>query len=123
MSYLSNFNPERTAAIYIELLRLLQVEHLSRDANVSARMLAERIGCDHRAISAAVAQATGHNYYHLLAQVRVKEAVRLLRDPKYADWNVEDVGLLCGFASRQTFYSAFQKFMHTTPLKFRKQQP
>lgn len=117
--YLNHFSPDRAATIYVEVLRLLQVEHLSRDAEISARRLAEIIGCDHRAISAAIALSTGENYHHLLARIRVKEAARCLRDAKYADWNVEEVGLLCGFASRQSFYNAFHKFHHTTPLKYR----
>lgn len=119
MSYLDHFSPDRVARIHIEVLRLLQVERLYRDADTTARRLAEIIGCDHRAISAAVSLSTGGNFSTLLAKIRIQEACRLLRDEKFASHNLEEIGLLCGFSSRQSFYNAFSKIMGGTPRQYR----
>ena len=121
MSYLDHFSHERATSVYLEVLRLLEVEHWSRDAEMSAQRLAAHIGCDHRALSAALAISTGSNYHNLVASVRIKEAARCLKDPKYRDWNIEDIGLLCGFATRQSFYNAFRKFIGQPPKQYQKQ--
>ncbi len=119
MSYLDHFSPDRAARIHIEVLRLLQVQKLYRDSEISARKLAEMMNEDHRAISAALAIETGENFLTLLGKIRVREACRLLKDPKYASWTAEEIGLKVGFASRQAFYLAFNRVMKMTPRHYR----
>ena len=63
--YTYNFNAQRMAQIYIEVLRLLQLKRMSRNPKVSARDIAQVIGCDHRAISAAIATQAGINFHQL----------------------------------------------------------
>lgn len=118
-SYTHNFNAEHLAQLYIEVLSLLQVKHLSRQAGITAYDLAQRIGCDHRAISAAVSTQTGSNFLQLLGRIRTQEAAKLLHHPKYAQYTVEEIGLLCGFSSRQSFYNAFHRNFNTTPRQYR----
>ena len=117
--YLDHFSPDRAAGIYIRVLKLLQKQRHFRDPDLTARRVAEIIGCDHRAISAALAISTGENFLRLLAKIRANEAARMLRDRRFAEWNVEDIGLHCGFASRQSFYNAFNRVWGITPRQYR----
>ncbi len=49
------------------------------------------------------------NYSCLLNEYRVKDALHLLTDKRYADKNVEEISAMVGFANRQSFYAAFYK--------------
>lgn len=117
--YTSNYNAERMAQIYIEVLRLLQLKRMSRNPKITARLLAAEMNCDHRAISAAITTQGGTNFLQLLGRIRCNEVAQLLTDPKYASHTVEEIGLLCGFASRQSFYNAFHRSFQTTPRQYR----
>lgn len=119
MSYLDHFSADRADRIYVEVLNLLQVKKLYRERGITARRIAELLGEDFRAISAALAIVSGENFLTLLARLRVREACRLLKDPKYAASSAEEIGLRAGFASRQAFYLAFNRVMGTTPRKYR----
>lgn len=121
MSYLDHFSADRADRIYVEILNLLQVKKLYREPGITARQLADMMGEDHRAISAALAIQSGENFLTLLGRLRVREACRLLKDPKFAAWSAEEIGLRSGFASRQAFYLAFNRIMGMTPRQFRLQ--
>ena len=87
--YTSNFNAERMAQIYIDVLRLLQLKRMSRNPKVSARDIAKQIGCDHRAISAAISTQAGLNFHQLIGKIRSNEVAQRLVDPKFSDYTVE----------------------------------
>jgi len=62
----------------------------------------------------------GMNYSCLLNEYRVKDALHLLTDKRYADKNVEEISAMVGFANRQSFYAAFYKNVGETPNGYRK---
>lgn len=119
MSYLNHFSADRADRVYVEVLHLLQVKKLYREPGITARRIAEMMGEDYRAISAALAIQSGENFLTLLSRLRIREACRLLRDPKFSNWSAEEIGLRSGFASRQAFYLAFNRVVGTTPKKYR----
>lgn len=121
MSYLNHFSTDRADRVYVELLNLLQVKKLYREPGITARKIADMMGEDYRAISAALAIQSDENFLSLLSRLRVREACRLLKDPKFAEWTAEEIGLRSGFASRQAFYTAFNRIMKMTPKEYRKQ--
>jgi len=45
----------------------------------------------------------------------------LLVNPKFSDYTVEEIGLHCGFASRQSYYNAFHRNYNMTPRQYRLQ--
>jgi len=51
----------------------------------------------------------------VLATVAALRLVGIL----FAEWNAEDIGLHCGFASRQSFYNAFNRVWGITPRQYR----
>ena len=63
----------------------------------------------------------GQNYSCLLNEYRVKDALHLLTDKRYADKNVEEISAMVGFANRQSFYAAFYKNVGKTPNGYRKE--
>lgn len=121
MSYLDHFSADRADRVYVEVLNLLQVKKLYREPGITARKLAEMMNEDYRAISAALAIQSGENFLTLLSRLRLREACRMLKDPKYNVWSAEEIGLRSGFASRQAFYLAFKRSMGITPKQYRQQ--
>lgn len=121
MSYLEHFSADRADRIYVEVLNLLQVKKLYRQPGITARQVADMIGEDHRAVSAALALQSGENFLTLLSRLRVREACRLLKDSKQSEWSAETIGLRSGFASRQAFYLAFKRSTGMTPKQYREQ--
>ena len=121
MSYLDHFSADRADRVYVEVLNLLQVKKLYREPGITSRKIAEIMHEDYRAISAALAIESGENFLTLLSRLRVREACRLLKDPKFASWSAEEIGLRSGFASRQAFYLAFNRIMGCTPKQYRMQ--
>ena len=59
-------------------------------------------------------------YEGYFEHVRVKDALHLLTDKRYADKNVEEISAMVGFANRQSFYAAFYKNIGETPNGYRK---
>lgn len=119
MSYTDHFSADRADRIYVEVLDVLQAKKLYRERGITARKVAEIIGEDFRAISASLSITTGESFLTLLGRLRVREACRLLNDPKFAEWSAEEIGLRSGFASRQAFYLAFKRIVGMTPKKYR----
>lgn len=62
----------------------------------------------------------GVSFADYLTRRRLDDAARCLRDPAEARTSIEAVGLLCGFASRSGFYTAFRKRFGVTPAAYRK---
>lgn len=120
-SYLNHFSRDRASEIYTQVIRLLQMKRLYRDPNTSARSIAQEIGCNSRDISAAISISTEGNFLQLLGKIRSQEAARMLRDLTFLSATTEEIGLQCGFASRQSFHNAFKKSWGMTPHQYRTQ--
>lgn len=110
---------ELSDKLYVQIIQKLGVEKHYLDANYTARQLAEEIGTNPRYISDVVARHTGGNYSKLINGYRLRDAQRMLRSPRYARYTAEEIGLMCGFSSRQAFYLAFNREVGCTPRHYR----
>ena len=91
-AYRSLIRPELADELYDRILNIIVVQKKYRDPNYSC----------------------------LLNEYRVKDALHLLTDKRYADKNVEEISTMVGFANRQSFYAAFYKNVGETPNGYRK---
>lgn len=121
-AYYKKISSERIDALYVSILQKLTREKLYRDPAYTAARLAADLGTNTRYISAAVALSTGGNYATLVNGLRLRDACKMLRAVKFSHLNVEEVGMLAGFASRQSFYQAFHRRYSCTPLEYRNSQ-
>jgi YesN/AraC family two-component response regulator len=96
------------------------VQKRYKDPNFSAKDLAKELKTNTRYLSAVVNSRFGQNYSCLLNEYRIKDALHLLTDRRYADRNVEEISSMVGFANRQSFYAAFFKNVGETPNGYRK---
>ena len=119
-AYRTLIRAELADELYDKILNIVVVQKMYRDPNYSAKDLAKDLKTNTRYLSAVVNSRFGMNYSCLLNEYRIKDALHLLVDRRYADKNVEDISAMVGFANRQSFYAAFYKAMGMTPNAYRK---
>ena len=119
-AYRSLIRPELADELYDKIINIVVVQKKYRDPDYSAKMLAKELETNTRYLSAVINSRFGMNYSCLLNEYRIREALHLLTDKRYAANNIEDFSTMVGFANRQSFYAAFYKIMGETPNGYRK---
>ena len=117
-AYRSLIRPELADELYDKILNIVVVQKKYKDPDYSAKDLAKELKTNTRYLSAVVNSRFGMNYSCLLNEYRVKDALHLLTDKRYADKN--EISAMVGFANRQSFYAAFYKNVGETPNGYRK---
>lgn len=105
-----------------EILRIVVTEKKYRDKNYNTRQLAADLHTNSRYISAVCATRFHKNYSELVNDYRVNDAMSLLTDKRYSKMSVEDICVMSGFSTRQSFYSNFYKRLGITPRQYRLEQ-
>ena len=106
--------------LYDRILTVLIAQKKYRDPDYSARQLAKDLGTNPRYLSAVINSRFGMNYSNLVNGCRIRNAVHMLVDKRYLGKTMEEIGKMCGFANRQSFYAAFYKNVGETPNSYRK---
>lgn len=117
--YCKRLKAERAAEIYTEILKKLRKDKLYRDPKYTATQLAQDLKTNTRYIAASVLKSTGDNFNTLVNSLRLHDARKMLKSKHYEDLSAEEIGLLSGFSSRQSFYRAFTKAYGITPRQYR----
>ncbi len=118
-AYRYRLKAEKANEIYIKIIEKLTREKLYRDPTYNTFRLSEDLNISTRYISAAVSVCTGNNYNALVNGLRLRDVVRMMQSDQFKEMTVEEIGLLAGFASRQTFYMAFHRVYDCTPRVYR----
>lgn len=106
-----------------KIVERLFLGHKYRESGYSAARLAAELGTKPRYISGVMNTYFHASYPQYVARLRVDEAIRLLTDPRYNKYTVEEIGYMAGFPNRQRMYSAFNRYCHTTPNALRFASP
>lgn len=85
----------------------------------SAQQLAERLGISPFTLSRVMRAEYGMSYTDVVHARRIQDAMRYLKDKRFAPYSIDDIGEMVGFKNRQSFFSAFKKLTGTTPERFR----
>lgn len=82
----------------------------------SAGRLAELAGCSSTTLSVAINSQFGMNFYHLIAERRIKEVCRRVNETDaYDNLSLEAIAESVGIKSRTTFTAAFKRVTGMTP--------
>lgn len=119
-AYRSLIRAELADELYDKILNIVVMQKKYRDPNYSAKDLAKELKTNTRYLSAVVNSRFGTNYSCLLNEYRIKDALHMLTDKRYANMNIEEISSMVGFANRQSFYAAFYKNVGETPNGYRK---
>ena len=90
-----------------------------KDKNYSAKQLATDIGTNTRYISAVVNLKFQMNYSSYVNKYRIKEAMALLKNPRYSSYSMEKISSMVGFSNRQSFYASFYKINRMSPRDYK----
>lgn len=118
-SYRRLVRPRMMEELKEGILEKFVVQKKYRDNGYTARQLAADLDSNVRYISAVIRVQFHTNYTTLVNKYRVEEAMSLLSDQRYEDLNVEEIGDIVGFAHRQSFHTAFLKYVGMTPKAYR----
>ena len=119
-NYRGLIRAELADELYDRILTVIVAEKKYRDPDYSAKQLAEELNTNPRYLSAVINSRFGMNYSNLVNQHRVREAAHMLLDKRYIDKTMEEIGLMAGFANRQSFYAAFFKEKGEAPHQYKK---
>ncbi|MBR4810383.1 MAG: AraC family transcriptional regulator [Bacteroidaceae bacterium] len=119
-NYRGLIRAELADELYDGILTIVVAQKKYRDPDYSAKRLAEDLKTNPRYLSAVVNSRFGMNYSSLVNEFRVRDAAHMLTDKRYVDMTMEEVGLKCGFANRQSFYAAFYKEKGEAPHQYKK---
>ena len=107
--------------LYGKILHRIVIEKKYRDPDYSAKALAQDLGTNTRYISAVIGLRFNDNYTGLVNEYRIKDACYLLKDSRYSELTMEDIGLMAGYSRRQSFYVAFYRKTGKSPLAYRRE--
>ena len=117
--YRMQLRPELVDELYEKIQQKLVLEKKYRDPKYTAQQLAVELQTNTRYVSAVVNLRFQENYSTLVNNLRIREALYMLIDHRYADCSIEDIAHLVGFANRQSFYAAFYRIKGITPREYR----
>lgn len=107
-------------SLYLRILSYIRKHKLLYKTQYTSAQLCEDLGTSHRYINMAVKLCCGLTCAEMLTRLRMGRACRMLNAGNADCHNMEEIGMLCGFSSRQVFYPMFKRYLHITPLAFRK---
>lgn len=119
-AYRSFIRPALADELYDKILKIIVIQKKYKDPDYSAKKLAKDLQTNTRYLAAVVNSRFGMNYCCLVNEYRIKDALILLKDKRYADKNIDEISDMVGFANRQSFYAAFYKNVGITPKSYRK---
>ena len=58
------------------------------------------------------------NFFELINKFRIDEAVRMIKDDKYKDFNIIEIAYEVGYNNKVTFNKSFKKLHGVTPTQY-----
>lgn len=81
--------------------------------------ISRKLGTNRTYLSKAIRDRLKHNFNSLINDYRIREATKMMADPKYRHISVEGIGQMVGFSSKSTFHKYFKDSTGVTPSFFR----
>ena len=107
------------ASLTLEQIKGVLVKEMLARPKLSIGDVAAMLGVGPRTLSAVLKREGCGNFCSFVSDLRLAEAARLLRLHRYARFSAEQIGLMAGFASRQSFYPHFKEKYGCTPIEYR----
>jgi AraC-like DNA-binding protein len=105
-----------------ELKRVMEVDRIYLDGNLTIELLAEKLKTSRHHISQVMNERLGKSYMEYISELRLEEAKRRLSNRDNFRFTIAAIALDSGFNSVSSFNDVFKKRFGITPSKFRDQQ-
>ena len=107
------------ASLTLEQIKGAMGKEVLARPKLSIGDVAAMLGVGPRTLSAVLKREGCGNFCSFVSDLRLAEVARLLRLHRYARFSAEQIGLMAGFASRQSFYPHFKEKYGCTPIEYR----
>ena len=104
------------------VLTYMQTKKPYLEPDLTLEQLASLLSLKPRALSQAINEILGQNFYDFINRHRIEEASRLLTNPADEKITILEVLYEVGFNSKSSFNTLFKKYTGLTPTEFRKKQ-
>jgi AraC-like DNA-binding protein len=105
-----------------EVLNYMQNKKPYLEPELTLDQLASQLFIKPRALSQAINEILGQNFFDFINRYRIEEASRLLTNPKDKKITILEVLYEVGFNSKSSFNTLFKKYTGLTPTEFRKKR-
>ncbi|MBO0590100.1 helix-turn-helix transcriptional regulator [Cellulophaga sp. E16_2] len=102
-----------------QLESLLTIEKVYLDNNLTLEELSKRLNTDRYSLSQTINQEFGKNFYELVNDYRIQEAIHIIQNTEKKILITELI-YESGFNNKVSFYKAFKKRHLKTPLEYQK---
>jgi len=113
----STVTVETQKELLTKLTHLMSVVKPFLKSDFSLPELARQLGTSVHTLSQAINEGLGKNFFEMVAEYRVIEAKKLLRDQP--NIKVEEIAEQVGYNSKSSFNTVFKKLTGATPSEFR----
>jgi|GEM_PF-1101433 len=110
---------DKEQAVLNKLIDSFAKDKIYLQSDITINELAKMLGTTRAVLSKIINTYFQKNFSSLLNEYRIKEAIKLLTDPKTQNYKLEAIAQMCGYNNRQVFHAAFKKETSLTPLDFK----
>ncbi len=104
------------------ITEMVEDSHIYRQPGLTLQQFGDQLGISTHHLSQLLNERMETTFFDLINSSRVDDAKRLLSDPNYDHLTLVAVAFEVGFNSKSAFNSAFKRYTHVTPSKFKKQK-
>lgn len=108
--YIDQGKKSKNSRLKEDILQYLDTSY--QDPGLSAFIVSQKVGISEKYLYQFLKEQTGETFAALLLQVRMDKAKQYLRNTDYSN---EQIAMMTGFGSVNTFYRNFKKFTGITP--------
>ena len=120
--YIGKIKIETAERIYQQVMEQLAVKKRYTDPGLKASQLVKELKTNPQSLSAVMQRYMGGKFNEVVNRFRVKRAAHMLVKKQYSDVACGDIGMMCGFSTRQSYYMAFKREMGMSPANYRKEK-
>ncbi len=117
----SGLDEARSLQLVSRLDVLMRTEKPYLEEDLSLPKLAERLSIPPQWLSQLLNQRLQTTFHDYIAEFRVRDVMRCLRDPAFANQSILAIATDAGFRSKSAFNEAFRRIAGTTPSRYRQQ--
>lgn len=118
----STLTEAQAKTIRDKLTHLVEQEQIFLEDTISLPSLAQKLQTTTHILSQVLNEQMGMNFFDFINSHRITEAKKRLISSQYKHLSIEGIAFDVGFKTKTSFNTAFNKFVGTTPSKFRARQ-
>ena len=89
------------------------------NVDISLNQLANQMNISAKVFSKVINEFEQQNFFDFINSYRIKDAEKLIIDPKMKQYTIEAIAIEVGFSNKMSFNRAFKKCLNMTPTEYK----